>query len=135
MRKVEKVLAYLVRGTDVLVFEHVGMPEAGIQVPAGTVEYGESAEAALLREVAEETGVLLRDSGKCLGRFPWYREDRNEQHYRNVFRIDAPTGLADTWDHLPRGGGEEQGLVFRCFWMPIERARKDLAADQGAYLL
>nr|WP_308370402.1 NUDIX domain-containing protein [Streptomyces sp. McG3] len=40
-----------------LVFDHAGLPEAGTQVPAGGVAPGEDPERAVLREVAEETGL------------------------------------------------------------------------------
>ena len=54
----EKVTAFITRDTprqrEVLVFEHpVGM----IQIPAGTVEVGESVAEAALREAQEETGL------------------------------------------------------------------------------
>lgn len=39
---------------DLLVFQH---PTAGVQLPAGTVEAGESIESAALREVTEETSL------------------------------------------------------------------------------
>ena len=55
---VEKVTAFITRGVGVarelLVFAH---PTAGIQVPAGTIEPGERAEAAVLRETLEESGL------------------------------------------------------------------------------
>ena len=41
-------------GPELLVFRH---PLAGIQVPAGTVEFGEAPEQAVIREVAEESGI------------------------------------------------------------------------------
>jgi 8-oxo-dGTP pyrophosphatase MutT (NUDIX family) len=57
-RIIEKVTAFVTRDTgqghDLLLFEH---PHAGIQIPAGTVEPGETPEDAALREVAEETGL------------------------------------------------------------------------------
>lgn len=53
-----KVTAFVVRvtstGTELLLFEH---PHAGIQLPAGTIEPGETPEAAALREAREETGL------------------------------------------------------------------------------
>jgi 8-oxo-dGTP pyrophosphatase MutT (NUDIX family) len=56
------VLAYITRNTgegvtELLVFDHLDFPEAGTQVPAGTVDGDESIEAALLREAEEETGL------------------------------------------------------------------------------
>ncbi len=61
---IEKVTAFITRpsadgrpsaeGHDLLLFEH---PYAGIQIPAGTVEEGETPEAAAFREAFEETGL------------------------------------------------------------------------------
>ncbi len=53
-----KVTAFITRTTEksreLLVFMH---PSAGLQLPAGTIEAGETPEAAVLRETAEETGL------------------------------------------------------------------------------
>lgn len=55
---VHKVTAFITReqnGTrELLVFQH---PNAGIQLPAGTVEHGENIETAVVREAQEETGI------------------------------------------------------------------------------
>jgi 8-oxo-dGTP pyrophosphatase MutT (NUDIX family) len=40
-----------------LIFSHPDYPEAGLQVPAGTLEPGEHPEAGVLREAYEETGL------------------------------------------------------------------------------
>lgn len=55
---IEKVTAFILRDTgddrELLIFKH---PTAGLQVPAGTIEPGESPEQAVIREVYEETGL------------------------------------------------------------------------------
>lgn len=58
-----KAVIYLTRtdpatnAPQLVVFDHVDAPEAGTQVPAGTVEDGEDVAAAALREAFEETGL------------------------------------------------------------------------------
>lgn len=74
-QSVEKLTAFVIRGletsADLLLFEH---PHAGIQIPAGTVQGGETPEQAVLREVVEETGLtnvtLRRTLGVAEGQLP-----------------------------------------------------------------
>ena len=65
---IEKVTAFVTRttgeGLELLLLEH---PYAGVQIPAGTVE-DETPEEAVLREVAEETGIDLATIASYLGR-------------------------------------------------------------------
>jgi 8-oxo-dGTP pyrophosphatase MutT (NUDIX family) len=65
---VEKVTAFITRELGgepyLLLFEH---PNAGIQIPAGTVESNETPEAAVIREVAEETGLRSPSICRYLG--------------------------------------------------------------------
>jgi len=53
-----KITAFILRpglqGPQILAFQH---PGAGLQLPAGTVEPGETPDAAALREAGEETGL------------------------------------------------------------------------------
>jgi len=55
---VQKVTGFVIRNAlekaELLLFEH---PNAGVQIPAGTVNPGETPEKAVLREVWEETGL------------------------------------------------------------------------------
>lgn len=56
-----KVLAYIIHNNKLLVFKHRDDPEAGIQVPAGTVEQDEDIADALYREILEESGILQHE--------------------------------------------------------------------------
>ncbi|MCO6502731.1 MAG: NUDIX domain-containing protein [Acidimicrobiales bacterium] len=47
---VRKALAYVTAGTRLLLLVHPDHPEAGIQVPAGTIRSGEEPGDAALRE-------------------------------------------------------------------------------------
>lgn len=72
---IDKVTAFVTRetrrGLELLLFEH---PHAGIQIPAGTVNFGETPEQAALREVEEETGLtsvrILEKLGVQEGKLP-----------------------------------------------------------------
>ncbi|MBD3788410.1 MAG: NUDIX hydrolase, partial [Sphingomonadales bacterium] len=53
------VLAVAIRGDRVLLVRRANPPDAGMWgFPGGKVDWGETVEAAALRELAEETGVI-----------------------------------------------------------------------------
>lgn len=137
-KKVKKVLAYVTRfknnELEVLVFEHVHFPEAGIQVPAGTLQANESPEAGALRETEEEVGLKFANTKKYLGEFEYHHRDREELHLRNVFEIKADLSIEDSWIHTVKSHDEDDHLQFKCYWLPLNVAQKTLAAEQGNYL-
>jgi 8-oxo-dGTP pyrophosphatase MutT (NUDIX family) len=119
-----KVLAYITRHQNgreqLLVFEHRDFPEAGVQVPAGTVEPDEPVESALLREVHEESGLAASDVR--LVRKLAESEEVEWGHLRHIFHLALVNGKPDSWAHIVQGEGEDAGLVFDYYWV-------DLAAD------
>lgn len=123
-----KVVCYVTRGEDLLVFRHRYQPEAGVQVPAGTIEPGEDPEVAALREAEEETGL----SGFCvlrkLGEYTHRYAGRPEDHRRHVFHLEAPEGAPERWQHFA-----ENAYWFVFEWVPL-RAVPVLAASQGDLL-
>jgi 8-oxo-dGTP pyrophosphatase MutT (NUDIX family) len=87
-------------GLFLALFQH---PHAGIQIPAGTVNPGETPEAAALREAAEETGLtgltLLRSLGSRAEALATYQ--RVVLNRTSVYARPDP-GSFD-WATLPRG--------------------------------
>ena len=130
-----KVLAYVVR-TDtsdcrLLVFEHAEYPDAGLQVPAGTVEPGEPLEAALWRELFEESGLQQPQVslvGK-LAEFPQPAWDNT----RHVYLLQAVPGLPPFWRYTVTGGAGDHGLIFDYRWEVLSRPPR-LADNQDIWL-
>lgn len=118
-RTVEKVEAYITRITGeratLLLFTQRGCPQAGWQVPAGTVEPGESLLEALHREIYEESGLhglaLVGSLGTHLS--------PQGSLQRHAFHLSAPPGLAASWPHRVHGIGEDHGMVFEYSWVPL----------------
>lgn len=137
----QKVLAYIIRTLEekkeVLVFDHRGEPEAGIQVPGGTVDPGEELEEALLREVLEESGLEFTEVQSYCGQAEYLRKDFPEKHERHFYLIDLnilKKELPHSWSHQVFGEGEDQGLIFDYYWMEVGEASQKLVAEMGLML-
>lgn len=130
-----KVLAYLLRWRlgrrQVLVFEHRDYPDAGLQVPAGTVEPGEAIEAALWREIREECGLEPERLGAARRLTGAYEAEWDQQ--RHVFAIEAGDALPDRWTHTVGGRGEDKGMVFNYYWLDVTPSLR-LAGGQEEFL-
>jgi len=117
----QKVLAYVVRrvagGWQLLVFEHARDAEAGVQVPAGTVEADEPIEAALWRELFEESGLTNKQVALVakLAEAPELEWDQ----VRHVYLMRAAADLPETWTTVVDGGGEDHEMRFEYRWVDI----------------
>jgi ADP-ribose pyrophosphatase YjhB (NUDIX family) len=135
-----KVIAYVTREregrTELLVFKHRDSPEAGVQVPAGTMHEGESPEEGLVREVLEETGLGDLEVGELLAVYEIIHPVSGRTHRRHVFHMTAPAKTPDAWEWLETGGGEmteEEGFLFQLYWVDLQ-GQIELAGNQGDYL-
>lgn len=132
-----KALAYITRqaqdGVQLLVFTHRDFPEAGIQVPAGTMEAGECPEDAVLREAFEESGLEKLGIVRQLGVFDYYAPSSNQYHRRHVYLLESQELLPDQWSHAVTSGAGDTGLVFDYFWIDVNRGQ-ELSGGQGSYL-
>ncbi len=105
-RTIEKVTTFVTRqskdGHDLLLFEH---PNAGIQIPAGTVEDGETPEQAVIREVNEETG--LAPSSVSIRQYLGCAEDRLPEGQKIIAQSTKVYARPDVtsfdWSHLRKG--------------------------------
>lgn len=129
----QKVVVYVRRGDDLLVFVHVDdtepLWESGLQVPAGSLQPGETAVDAALREAAEESGLTDLRAVRVLGadEVVWPGRRVQRRHFVQLATDDERDG----WEHLaPDEGGEAR--PFRFSWLPITDAPL-LAAGQGAF--
>ena len=136
-RLVRKVVGYVVRDRQLLVFTHdaFSIDVTGVQVPAGTIEKGEAPEAAIVREVLEETGLNARITGTLGVELYDVWPSKPEVHERHFFQL-APLDerLTERWtagEGHPSDGGEARR--WTCHWLPLEQAHV-LCAGFGARL-
>ncbi|WIB61853.1 NUDIX domain-containing protein [Curtobacterium sp. MCLR17_007] len=135
--EVDKVVCYVVHDGHLLVFTHDTIPltRTGVQVPAGSIEFGETPERAAVRELFEETdclGRVLRSLGE--ERYD-VRPARDEIAVRRFFLMSVQQAdLAERWqagERFRSDGGE--AVSWTCWWMPLQDAHV-LAAGLGGKL-
>lgn len=137
VRTTEKVVCYVVHDGHLLVFTHdnVPMEVTGVQVPAGTIREGESADDAALRELAEETG-LEGEIVSALGAADYdVRPMREEICRRHFYLLSVRSvDVGERWtagEDDPADGGSPQS--WTCFWIPLAQGHV-LSAGLGALL-
>jgi 8-oxo-dGTP pyrophosphatase MutT (NUDIX family) len=138
MKTKRKVLAYITKGQEpnleLLVFEHKDQPEAGLQVPGGTIEEDEMLIDALYREITEETGIT-RDNLSFLGKihkYNYYPNGKDTAYERNFFHLGYE-GDRQNWDHLVVSDGLDNGMTFQFRWEPLGTLPR-LAGEQDEAL-
>ena len=110
--------------------------DAGIQVPAGTLESGESPDDGVMREAWEETGL----DGLAIRRFLASRDyDMSsygvaELHRRYYYHLECTGDAPSVWRHFETGGGTSEGIEFELYWVVLPGQVPELAAAQGDFL-
>ncbi len=125
-------------GHRLLVFSHPLSPEAGIQVPAGTMDDGETPEEAVLREAGEETGLPDLTIVRMLGRHTFDARPfgRDELHDRWFFHLTCAAPTPDRWMHNEDDPFDAPGksIPFELFWVPLPDGVPALIADHARFL-
>jgi 8-oxo-dGTP diphosphatase len=107
------------RGSEVLMVQQAGPgEEPAWTVPAGRVEPGETAVAALVREVHEETGLTVLDPGGVA--FVVEVEDRRHPWSGTVWTYDVAAWEGDVDPRDP------DGFVLQALWVPLDEAVRQL---------
>lgn len=118
-----KVMAYITHESRLLVFRQPAFPEAGIQVPGGSVHDGEALEAAVMREAFEETGLAGLTLGALLGeaRHDYRPRGIIEIQQRHYFHLRAEGDVPETWQHMETdpSEGDQTTILFELFWVEL----------------
>ena len=117
----KRVVGYVTRDRELLVFDHKGMPHVPTQVPAGRVDSHENLEEGLRREVEEETGLTGIEIVSILANGDEFRELYGPgAHESHAFHAVAEPGGPDAWEHPVTGTGMDSGLTYACRWVPLD---------------
>jgi 8-oxo-dGTP diphosphatase len=115
-----EIAAAIVRFGDELLMVRQGAPgeEPFWSIPGGRVEAGEFVTEALVREVAEETGIRVLEPGELA--FTVQVDERREGWNAAVwtFEVDAWEGEIAVDD--------PDGFVLEAAWVPLEEACRRL---------
>ncbi len=118
-----RVAAYVIRhgvtGSRLLVVDHVAGLSTRTQVPAGGVAAGESTYAAVVRRLAQETGVTGARVVTELGTEDRPHPESGLPRRTTYFHLEAPPGGPDEWAHQVTGKGPDNGLRFACRFVPL----------------
>lgn len=132
------VKAYVTHGRRLLVFRQPEHPEAGIQVPGGTVHPDESLDDAALREAFEETGLDNLRLVAFLGdaRYDGRPRGKNEIDHRHYYHLRVDGDVPDRWQHWETdpSEGHYDRILFEFFWADLPDGVPPLIAGMDQML-
>lgn len=131
-----KVLAYITRGTRLLVFSQPLTPDAGIQVPGGTLDEDEDPASGVLREAHEESGLTALRLDAYLGKQVVHLAARDLTLHRHVYHLICDDPAPERWQHFETDPSESpyQPIPFDFYWIDLRGELPSLIGLQGEML-
>ena len=89
------------------------------RLPGGGAKPDETPEAAIFREILEETGLTQSDLHlvRKLGVSHYFKSFIQADVERHDFLLRVPDTWPDEWSHFVTGGGEDEGACFLFRWL------------------
>ncbi|QDV49035.1 NUDIX hydrolase [Gimesia fumaroli] len=119
-----RVFTYITNGGHLLVFDHVDFPNAGTQIPGGTIEPGETPEAAALREAREETGLgslSIRSfiANETVDLTPFGKLETINGWF---YHLEYDGERQDRWRYAEQtpGDGSLEPILFELYWISLQ---------------
>lgn len=137
MKKLRRIaLAYITHQGRLLVFREPDFPEAGVQVPGGTLKENESPERGVLREAFEETGLGDLRLGAFLGEFEYEFPKWDELHRCYYYHLICEGEPPAKWLHQETdpADGPKEPITFELFWVRLPDDVPSLSGGQGRVL-
>ncbi|MEM7387310.1 MAG: NUDIX domain-containing protein [Verrucomicrobiota bacterium] len=132
----QRVFLYITQGDKLLVFDQVDFPEAGTQIPGGSIKPDEAPEAAARREAYEETGLHSFSSQVLLAQeqldlTPYGRPETLDAWF---FHLSSNQETPRRWRHLESEPGDGAAPIrFECYWVALH-PNLPLAGADGRHL-
>lgn len=137
MARVRRIaVAYITLADRLLVFSHPDAPEAGIQVPAGSVKDREEPHEAVMREAFEETGLSRLRFEVFLGDRRISPPGWDEIHHCFFYHLTCEDVPPARWRHdeTDPADGSHGPITFEFFWAALPDGLPVLSGGQDAMI-
>ncbi|MBM7578649.1 NUDIX domain-containing protein [Jeotgalibacillus terrae] len=117
-----KVVAFILRESVDDTYELLvhSFPGSDLRVPGGGVERGEWLQAALFREIHEESGLSDLQLIRKLGDTTYYKPFIQKMVERHDYLLLAQADTQDVWIHKVSGADKDAGAVFEYRWIKVD---------------
>ena len=128
---IPKVLVYVVAHGHLLVNWHCDFPDAGVQVPGGTIEDCEEPMDAARRELYEEAGLVVDTGAELIHRADYSPGLGTVVHDRHFVALQLAASTLQPFVHTVTAGEQDAGIRLAYFWVPLAVASAILGSGHA----